>query len=266
MNWQRKSRIEVNYNNALQRFFSGIYNYILDGNLEKLVKSTAFKALANAIASKMVVGVAIENEKTWREAARKGMKGRKIFEALQSEMKGPLGYKMQEMISENAKLIKTFPLQVSEKVTEFVTEQQQKGVRASAIADMLKEKYQDATEARINLIARTEVSKASCALTEVRAKALGINWYIWRTSEDARVRESHDLMDDVLINWDNPPAPEELAKIKSSLGKYHAGNCPNCRCYPEPIIDINTIKFPCKVYYINRIVKMNKQEFLQIAA
>ena len=112
--------------------------------------------------------------------------------------------------------------------------------------------------------ARTEVSKAQSALIRTRAEILNIQWYIWRTSQDERVRNSHKDMEGVLVSWKDPPSPEQLSKSKYQYGKYHAGDIFNCRCYAEPIVDIRFVKFPCKVYCNGRMIKMKKSEFLKI--
>ena len=44
----------------------------------------------------------------------------------------------------------------------------------------------------------------------------------------------------------------------------NAGDIFNCRCYPEPLTDINDIKFPHKVYYGGTIRHMTKNQFLKI--
>ena len=46
---------------------------------------------------------------------------------------------------------------------------------------------------RAKLSARTETSKANAAVTEMRAREIGSNWYFWRSSHDERVRHSHDF-------------------------------------------------------------------------
>lgn len=58
-----------------------------------------------------------------------------------------------------------------------------------------------------------------------------------------RVRKSHRIMEGVLVNWNMPPSPERLAGEKD-VGNYHAGNIWNCRCYPEPLISVDDIRWP----------------------
>jgi SPP1 gp7 family putative phage head morphogenesis protein len=140
-------------------------------------------------------------------------------------------------------------------------------MRASELAEYIKSVFPEKSKANAALIARTEVSKSQTALTQARAEALGLNWYIWRTSEDSRVRSSHDFMEGVLVRWSDPPNPELLDpdfKGKKTYGKYHAGNIFNCRCYPEPVVDIDDIEFPCRVYFNGKIQNMTRNRFLEI--
>ena len=80
---------------------------------------------------------------------------------------------------------------------------------------------------------------------------------------DGRTRNSHRHMSDVIIFWNDPPAPEDLfpTGYKNTLGHYHAGCCPNCRCSASPLVFIEDLKFPVRVYTNGKIVSMQKPEF-----
>lgn len=60
-------------------------------------------------------------------------------------------------------------------------------------------------------------------INQLRQEALGIEQYIWRSQDDAKVRDSHAAYDDRLFRWDNPPEGG------------HPGEAHNCRCFAEPI-------------------------------
>lgn len=234
------------------------------GTIKKFAKSKKFNEYAEREAMKMVTSLFSDAGKTWRQAARANSKGKGIYEALKNELNGPIGKSINEQIKRNAKLIKSMPTSIRPQITNFVAEEASKGRRSENIAEDLLNKFHQMYESKAKVIARTECSKTSTALTKARCDITGINWYEWNTSEDGRVRSSHKHMDTVLINWDNPPSPEKLEGIKSKLGKYHAGCCPNCRCYCAPIVRLDFIKFPHKVYHKGKIVVMTKKEFLEI--
>lgn len=171
---------------------------------------------------------------------------------------------IQNQMIENVSLIKTLPEDVASKVVHDIAESTMKGMRAESIERLIRDKTNQHARASARLIARTETAKTQSALTKARSEQLDLRWYVWRTSLDGnRVRKSHQIMEGVLVNWNNPPSPEELAG-EQSVGNYHAGNIWNCRCYSEPLLEINDVKWPHKVYLNGQIKMMGKREFEQI--
>lgn len=61
-------------------------------------------------------------------------------------------------------------------------------------------------------------------INELRQRALGIEQYVWRSRDDARVRDSHADYDDRIFDWDTPPEGG------------HPGQAWNCRCHAEPFL------------------------------
>lgn len=60
-------------------------------------------------------------------------------------------------------------------------------------------------------------------INQLRQQDLGIERYIWRSQDDAKVRDSHADFDDQVFRWDLPPAGG------------HPGQAHNCRCVAEPV-------------------------------
>jgi SPP1 gp7 family putative phage head morphogenesis protein len=60
-------------------------------------------------------------------------------------------------------------------------------------------------------------------INQLRQQDLGIERYIWRSRDDAKVRDSHAAYDDQVFRWDEPPEGG------------HPGQAHNCRCYAEPV-------------------------------
>ena len=280
--WQPKKRIEADFLRAVNKLFTVFFDKMSGTNLSADVIMGAFraycqngnfKAYVNSAASHMATALRVESAATWRQAANKATRGRMIYQALQKEMQGPVGYEVREIVHRNAALISSIPHDIAPIINRFIMEQSVKGKRAAEIAetveamtfrpdvDVIRRKIVNLTEGRIAVIARTETSKATTALTRARSEDLGLDWYIWRTSEDVRVRESHRHMHDVLISWKEAPNPEKLINVKSNLGNYHAGDAPNDRCFPEPVINIDRVSWPHKVYTGGRIVRMTRAQF-----
>jgi SPP1 gp7 family putative phage head morphogenesis protein len=179
------------------------------------------------IAARMVKRVANNNARAWRQAARKAMRGRRIYEALRMELSGSVGLAMQAQIRENAHLISSLPEEFRLRAAQYASEQFVRGVRSSEVERYLREQFPEMLKSRAALIARTQTGRAEAALTRARAENIGIPFYEWRSSGDQRVRISHRKMDHVLVPWNDPPSPEVLAGEKSQ-GRYAPGEIYNC--------------------------------------
>ena len=231
-------------------------------SLVEVSKREDIQAASTELAKRMVQWTHASNMKTWRAAAAKSTNARKFYTLLQKELTGTAtGARVSTIVRENAAYISSLPLEAALTLTDEVTKAQQAGARAGTIDKMMRTRFPELLRSRVQLISRTETSKASSALTRARAEDLGIDCYIWRTSKDARVRNSHAHMDGVIIFWNDPPSPEALDNIKSTLGHDHAGDAPNDRCYTEPCLSIDDVSFPAKVYHSGAIHMMNKQQF-----
>lgn len=269
--WQPKRRIEETYSRAIQEITKYMQSQISASTdpfdmvklLKLLFKSEQLNHYCEAAAMKMVTQLFADGGQTWRDAARRNSRGRTIYEALLFEMEKPTGLAVIEQIRRNAEIIKTLPISISRQITEHVKNETLKGRRASEIAFDIQEMFPSSTKAKARLIARTEVSKTQTALTQARAEEIGLEWYVWRTSEDARVRSSHEHMEGVLIKWNNPPSPEKLIGERS-VGNYQAGCIFNCRCYPQPLISLEDVTWPHKVYYAGSIKSMTRSQFAQL--
>jgi len=225
-----------------------------------------FHQTALNMALTMTTNISKESSKSWREAARTVGRGNDVYAGIMEslEINSETFFKL---IRENADLITNILPETADWITNKVQEESLKGRRASDIAEEIYLKYPDIAHSKAQLIARTEVSKTQTALIQSKCETLGLDWYIWRTSQDARVRKSHGHMEGVLVKWSNPPNPEKLAGVKTTSGPYHAGCFPNCRCYPEPVVAVELVVFPCSVYFKGNIRKnISRLEFEKIKA
>lgn len=266
--WEPRRRIEMAYlrairglNKRVERELDGID----DPNeivriLKNLMHSEAFQVYTEAAATKMVTSLFADTGRTWRQAARHNSMGRDIFEALMHELDGPVGSAAAHRIAENARLISSIPEEFRRTANRYIAEQAAMGNRGETVAKELRRQYPQLSQARAALIARTEVAKTNTAITEMRSQVLGIDWYIWRTCRDQRVRDSHGRMDGVLVRWSEPPSPEKQNGEKP-YGNYHPGGIFNCRCYPEPVVSWRGVNWPCKVYAGGRILITPKKKF-----
>lgn len=263
-----KRRIERRYGRAIKKLFQAIIRAVRKSktpqeiikNLKDYANDPVFLADVQGLAFQMVTALFADGNRSWRKAASKGTRGKEIYAALKKELTGPVGNVYREAVRRNAYYISSLPLKLAERATEMAAKAYNEGRRADDVADEIQAKLGNLSYSRAMLIARTEVAKAATELTRARSEELGLGWYIWRTSEDERVRDSHKKMEDVIINWNDPPSPELLNR-QPSEGYYHAGEIYNCRCYAEPIVDLDSVTWPHKVHQGGKITRMTRREF-----
>lgn len=128
---------------------------------------------------------------------------------------------------ESANLITTIPSEYLSKVQTLVYESV---IQGRTSAKSMIEELQDLaeiTDRRARFIARDQTAKLTSAIARERATALGVEEYIWRTSKDERVRESHRKKNGKRFRYDDPPADTGAP-----------GEDFQCRCTAEPVISL----------------------------
>ncbi len=237
--WDYSHRAERDYYTSIMRVLEKT------ATLPLIDRETFLALWARQIAERMILGRAVATARTWRQAARESMRGQMVYGLLQRELAGPVGRRVRELIEQNAALIKTLPQETALQASKEMARAAQGGKRYTASEESSVFRHIARWQAR--RIARTETAKAQSALTQARAEELDLDWYVWRTSQDRRVRLSHRKMEDVLFRWDAPPSPEALAGEKN-YGRYNAGGTFNCRCYAEPLLRLTDVAWPHRVY------------------
>lgn len=242
--------------------------------LERFAKSAIYVKKAEELSKKIVTMTLADSLGTWKDAARKASNNPKMYELLMKEFEENKEVKeeYERLLEQNSKLIKTLPEEIAQKVVEHVSAQSFASKRPEVIAKEIRQFFPEHTKAKEKLISRTESAKAKAALTEARSKSVGIYWYVWHSTGDQRTRPAHVLMNNVICCYRHQPSPEALAKAKGiyngkTYGKYGPGGIFNCRCFASPIIDLDLVNFPAKVYNweSNDIVTMGKKEFVDFA-
>ena len=178
---------------------------------------------ATAVANKMVTRIAGKDENAWAQL------GNTMGRALRKEIQNaPTGDFLRAFLQEQVHLITSLPMDAAERVHKLTTQGISEGTRMNEIAREIL-RTGEVTESRAKLIARTEIARTAAGLTMARAQYIGSTHYIWRTSRDGDVRDSHKKMEGTVVPWSTPP-------LLSDGTRTHAGMIYNCRCYPEPII------------------------------
>lgn len=128
---------------------------------------------------------------------------------------------MQAKVRENVSLIRSVSSEMLER-TEDVLWRQLNGQTTETLNAALSSIYGNANN-RATIIARDQTSKFNAALNRQRNENLSVTKYIWRTSNDERVRDSHEANNGQTFEYDEPPP---------STG--NPGDDVLCRCTAEP--------------------------------
>jgi len=129
----------------------------------------------------------------------------------------------------NVALVKSVPESYFTEIEKIVTQGMSEGVRWEELADDMTERY-GVAESRATLIARDQVGKLTGQVNEERQTELGVSRFVWRTSNDNRVRASHADLEGETFSWDDPPEVDGEEDVTP-------GKPINCRCQAEPVLD-----------------------------
>lgn len=138
----------------------------------------------------------------------------------------PVGQVAQDIVARQVQYMKSLPLEAAGRVTEIQQRAMQaviNGERPDQLYEMIMQSGEVAA-GRARTIARTEIGRATGALTQARAQAVGSEGYWWRI-KGAGTRPSHRKMKNVFVRWDAPPTLDGMTG--------HAGCLPNCECWSE---------------------------------
>ncbi|SCZ72165.1 phage putative head morphogenesis protein, SPP1 gp7 family [Photorhabdus luminescens] len=174
-----------------------------------------------SVAHKMFLQVECEEWRQWRSVSQQ------ISEGLRDVVGNtPVGQVAQDVVYRQIQLMKSLPLEAAERVKEI----QDRAIQAVINGERPDELYKmimqssEVAAGRARMIARTEIGRATTALTQARALSVGSEGYWWRI-EGAGTRPSHKEMRDKFVRWEDPPTLDGMTG--------HAGCLPNCKCWPE---------------------------------
>lgn len=184
--------------------------------------SELLRPWGKVVGARMLADVQRRDWSVWKSLASD------MSEAMREEIaRAPTGEALRRLLDEQVTLITSIPLRAAERAHKLALEAVTSGARYDTIVEQIR-RTGHVTRSRAELIARTEVARAASGLVQARATHVGSEGYIWRTAEDHDVRRSHKKMAGRFVRWDRPPVTDGMHG--------HAGQLPNCRCYPEPVL------------------------------
>lgn len=147
---------------------------------------------------------------------------------------------LQEWIDQNVSLIKSIPQEALSEMHSIVSQGFKTGATLTSIEKEIRNTYH-VKRSSAKLLARDQIAKLNGQLTKQQQTDAGVNEYIWSTSGDSRVRETHKKLDGKKFRWDDPPVVTPPGK---PVRRCHPGEDYQCRCVALPVFDISTVDVP----------------------
>lgn len=265
-------RIEKQILDIYAKVFAKVYNKTNLASLANGNRASILQAVAKIESSKAYNKFATEFA---NELAKKGLRyqrgiWRKFYNAAKKlhYVALPPTYSayeaqiMSKAVKHNFEMIKSIPRRTVEimnhKYTSTLIEEVAKGklARGSFMRQLQSHGHKNA-----KLIARTETAKLQTSIIENRARDVGSIVYVWLSSNDKRTRTSHRDMNGVVVFW------RDLLTEKPHLDNMYgnAGEFPNCRCAPQPIVDVDQLtkdKYKVYDYRVQKVINMSKKNLL----
>ena len=132
---------------------------------------------------------------------------------------------MTGKVRDNVDLIKTIPERAHDGLERRLGDLlETEPFNQQALTRVLRDEFKSSGY-NLRRITRDQTSKMTGQLTQLRHQQLGIQGYIWVTSEDERVRPTHQFNNGRAFRWDAPPGETG-----------HPGHDVLCRCVPRAIV------------------------------
>ena len=220
---QTKNELTESIRRLEPEYIQDNYAQTLGGILETLTNRWLnISRQAKLIAGEMVGGINEKNRKRFYKALQNAT-GVNLNGIISEEGLQPM---LTSSVNDNVSLIKSIPDEYFKKLNTIVSQGTMRGKSSGGIIkDILA--LGKSTKKRAKLIARDQTQKVNAAITQGRQTNLGVTEYIWRTSSDERVRESHKAHNGKRFKWNDPP---------KDTG--HPGEDIQCRCIAEPVIEL----------------------------
>jgi SPP1 gp7 family putative phage head morphogenesis protein len=138
---------------------------------------------------------------------------------------------IEQFRTRNVDLIKSLAGKAKDRITDTLDEAERTGLRVEDLRKRLIEDF-GVTRSKADLLARDQVLKLNGQLNQTRQQNAGIVEYIWRTSQDERVREFHQDLEGSTQLWASPPIVSKDGRTEHPGGDY------SCRCTAEPILTL----------------------------
>jgi len=135
---------------------------------------------------------------------------------------------VQQWIRTNVELIKSLQGKALDEIELLVSQAVMSGKPTLALMQDIKGRFQ-VSRSKASLLARDQTAKLTGKINEEQQVKHGITKYVWSTSGDANVRQSHAELDGTIQDWAAPP------EIPGEGYSAHPGEDFQCRCVGIPV-------------------------------
>lgn len=140
---------------------------------------------------------------------------------------------MEQWVSDNVDLIKTVPNDMLGRMKQIVSDGYRNGTRPKDMAEKIQGVY-GMSRGHAQFIARDQISKLNAKITQREHADAGVTEYVWSSSGDERVRESHKRLNGHIFKYSDPPETDN--------GRHcNPGEDYNCRCVAIPVFKEDTM-------------------------
>jgi SPP1 gp7 family putative phage head morphogenesis protein len=171
----------------------------------------------------------------WKRTVRRTL-GINITEDYYNDLK--FQSELDKWTAHNVSLIETLPRKTLDKMRGVARAGYLGGARPEVMAKQILDAY-DITKSRARLIARDQSAKIGAKMAQLKAEDAGVEWYIWQTAEDSRVRTSHMHLNGQKFRYTEPPVVDEETGRTANPGEDY-----QCRCIALPVFDIKNVAVP----------------------
>lgn len=122
------------------------------------------------------------------------------------------------------------------------------GMSPKKLKDEIYKATEGLTQKHCKLIARDQMGKLNGQITQAQMQEIGLDYYVWSTAFDDRVRDSHAAMEGLLCRWDDASVcsydgGKTWVDRPANAVQLHPGQDIQCRCvglayYPELTAEI----------------------------
>lgn len=139
--------------------------------------------------------------------------------------------RMRAFVSDNVARITSIEDDLLSEVESLVQTSVARGRRWEELRDELLDRF-SVSESRAELIAVDQTLRLNADLAQSQAQEVGVTRYVWSTSRDERVRESHRDLEGQEFSYSEPPVVDERTGRRANPGQDF-----RCRCVALPMTD-----------------------------